>query len=159
MNPRIVLLSGCLAAALTSCNGRATVPPAAAPFEEHSEPAKALRAWVTDPLPEGTVLVGYRREEAWDGTVAEEWILDCPGGFAPLRQAGVGREVLQVPADAPYQVLDNRLAALGVRLKGDRPDRVWSLHWTTAARRTSVSGNLYPHAAGEVLRVERVSLK
>ena len=82
MNPRVVLFAGCLAVALTACGRRVAAPPAVAvPFDEQSEPAKALRAWVTDPVLEGTMLVGYQREDAWDGTVYEEWMLNCPSGF------------------------------------------------------------------------------
>jgi hypothetical protein len=159
MNPRAVLFAGCLTVTLVACNLRTAPPAAAIPFEAHSDAAKALRSWVTDPLPAGTTLVGYQREDAWDGTVWEEWMLNSPDGFSSLRQAGEGRELLQVPADAPYKVLDARLTALGVRYEGGRPSRVWHIDWRTTAHRTSVSGNLYPHAAGELLRVERVSLR
>jgi hypothetical protein len=144
---------------LVACNRRAAPPSAAVPFEEHSEAGKALRAWVADPLPAGTVLVGYQREDAWDGTVWEEWVLDCPNGFTSLSQPGDGRKLLRVPAEAFYKVLDARLAALGVRFEGDRPSHIWTIDWRTTAEHTSVSGDIYPHAAGEFLRVERISLK
>jgi hypothetical protein len=165
MNMLHGLLLVSLLALTTSCGrqdtapARSVIPPGLArPFTEDLEPVRQLRPWVSDALPAGTVILDYRREHAWDGTVAEFWILDCPGGFASLTKLTNARTGVQVTADAAYKVLQNDLRRLGVTLGGDRPLKVWSLEWKTTADKTSVRGTIYPHTGGETLRIERITL-
>jgi len=163
---RLWFLMGLLLALTSSC-GRQDAPPSqsvippglARPFAEDTEQVKQLRPWVSDALPSGTLILDYRREDAWDGTIAEFWILNCPTGFGSLTQSTDTRTVIQVPADSAYKVLEVDLRRLGVRLGGERPSRVRNLEWKTTAKNTSVRGAMYPHAGGEMLRIERITLK
>ena len=131
----------------------------ARPFAEDAEQVKQLRPWVSDAFPAGTVILDYRREDAWDGTIAEFWILSCPGGFGVLIPSTDTRTAIQVPAESAYKVLALDLRRLGVTLGGERPPQVWSLDWKTTANKTDVRGKIYPHAGGEILRIERITLK
>jgi hypothetical protein len=46
---------------------------------------------------------------------------------------------------------------MGVKLGGKRPSQVWSLDWKTSDQNTKVTGIIYPHADGEILRIERTT--
>jgi hypothetical protein len=128
-------------------------------FDENLEEAARLRKWVGDALPQKTTLVYYKREDAWDGTIAEFWILNCPTGFEALRQSDTNRNCFQIPSDSAYPVIDPELARLGVHLGGSHSPTVWTLDWRTTADKTDVRGTIYPHSGGEMLRIERITLK
>ena len=126
---RLCLVS--LVALLTSCGARDAIQlPSVIPsglargFAEDQEQVKHLRRWVPDTFPAGTTMLDYRRADAWDGTIAEFWILNCVGGFSSLTQTTAMRTSIQVPTDSGYKDLAVDLRRLGITLGGKCPPAV-----------------------------------
>lgn len=147
---------------IAACSKPAMLPPSAVavPFDELSTAAKNLRAFVTDAFPAGTTLVHYEHSEAWDGTIADYWFLNSPSGFSELNRPSKNREVVSSqPDDTIYEVLATHLNQINVKLDGTRSQSVWNLYWRSTLSNTTVRGDICPYADGEILYIQRVTLR
>ncbi len=137
---------------------------AGTPFVESMKEAKILRTWVTDALPPGTTLLGYQHEDGWDGTFYDEWALHNPSGFDAFKRPNAQRTVLEVLsdpeyADTAYKVLEIHLRHYGFRVDGQKSPDLWTADWKMDVKNTQIRGTVYPHAHGEVLLIERITVK
>ena len=114
---------------------------------------QALRQWISDKLPPETKLIYH----GWYGTsrTHEVWLLNCRVGFPLLTQQAPNRAGALVPTVHAFN-LAAQLYSMGVTLGGERPAQVWRIDWKTDDKNTDVTGVIYPHADGQVLRIERI---
>jgi hypothetical protein len=120
-------------------------------------PAKEdLKQWVPDELLARTSVIYCGKSFPSAQTVSEVWFLNSRTGFTSLEQQTSNRTVVQVPVNRSNDIA-KELYSLGVKLGGKRPSQVWSLDWNTSDQNTKVTGLIYPHADGEILRIERTT--
>ncbi len=117
-----------------------------------------LKRWLPEKMPAKTSLIYHGWSYPSHSIVSEVWFLNCPSGFHPLKQAANGRTVTLMPASQAYNVV-HVLHSMGIKLGGKSPAAVWQLDWMAGDNRTEVKGIIYPHADGEILRIERIARK
>lgn len=121
----------------------------------------SLRRWISEDFSaQVRVIDHYKKYKKMAPSVpveTEVWLLNCREGFPSLRVPKSNRTRTLAASEIAYELLEDDLYYRGIRLGGKRADLVWQLDWKAGDSHTELKGTLYPHADGEILRIERVT--